>query len=75
MRTAHTLLRHGNCEEFHCPICDGGLEVCSVCGGAEGALPTECPGTRMNADLQDRVYAGLADFKDGKWICPTTQDN
>ncbi|CAG2149944.1 Uncharacterised protein [Ralstonia mannitolilytica] len=51
-----------------CPICDGGLSVCTVCGGIEGSLTTECPGVRMSADEQDRVYAGLLDFQGGEWV-------
>ena len=41
----------------HCPACDG----------FEGSLPTECPGQSMPGSIQDRVYAGDLDFKDGRW--------
>lgn len=40
---------------------------CDVCGGAEGALPTDCPGIRMRADLEQAVYQGKVDFRDGVW--------
>ena len=46
----------------------GGLFSCTVCGGAEGSLPTECPGVRMSADRADDVYADMWDFKGGRWI-------
>ncbi len=45
-----------------------GLFSCSVCGGAEGSLPTECPGVRMGPYLRERVYAGRYDFRDGRWV-------
>lgn len=65
--TEHIFVEHANCEEIHCPICDGGLAVCSVCDGAEGSLPSECPGSKMDGERQGEVYRGLADFKNGQW--------
>lgn len=50
-----------------CFLCHGGLALCSTCGGMEGALTTHCPGKRMDSMLQDAVYNGLCDFKDGEW--------
>jgi hypothetical protein len=52
-----------------CPICDGGLSLCTVCGGAEGSMPTDCPGHRMQAEVSDAVYAGEVDYdrRDG-WV-------
>lgn len=50
-----------------CMICEGGLSRCTVCGGAEGSLPTHCPGTRMSALMEASVYRGDADFRDGEW--------
>lgn len=54
--------------EGRCNICDGGLALCKVCGGAEGSLPKECPGSRMTSDQEDAVYAGTLDFVGGKWV-------
>lgn len=56
-------------EEYHlgCAICDGGLALCKVCGGAEGCLPSECPGLAMTTEQIDQVYAGEIDFVDGIW--------
>ncbi len=46
---------------------DDDLAHCKVCGGAEGSLPTHCPGTRMTP-LQERgVQDGTAEFMGGKW--------
>ena len=50
-----------------CPICDGGLLNCVICGGAEASLPTECPGHRMTATEADAVQADQLDFIDGNW--------
>lgn len=51
----------------YCQWCDGGLYLCTVCDGAEGSLPTECPGRKMTSLESDSVYAGQIDFKDGEW--------
>lgn len=42
--------------------------MCTVCNGAEGTLPTECPGRLMSSARQEHIYAGRIDFKDGEWI-------
>ncbi len=44
-----------------------GVSWCPVCGGAEGSLPSECPGARMPRLLEQRVYAGSLDFAGGRW--------
>lgn len=46
---------------------EDGLAHCKVCGGAEGSLPTECPGARMSEVEEGAVYAGLFDFRNGYW--------
>jgi hypothetical protein len=45
-----------------------GLTECTACGGAEGALPTECPGERLPADALRLTHAGEIDFLGGKWV-------
>jgi hypothetical protein len=50
-----------------CMWCDGGLEVCSVCGAFEGATPDDCPNVRLQPDETDAIYKGLRNFRDGKW--------
>ena len=55
------------CETQYCQYCEGGLASCTVCGGGEGSLPTECPGDRMMYTLERAVHQGRVDFKDGQW--------
>lgn len=57
------------CNGVFCCVCQGGLALCDVCGGAEGSMPTECPGVKMTGHQQDEVMAGRLDFKDGAWQC------
>lgn len=65
----HTL---HNCHDELCSICRGGLSVCDVCGGAEGSLPTDCPGRKLTQEECDRVFAGTADFRKGEWVRPNS---
>lgn len=44
-----------------------GIEGCNTCGGAEGDMPTHCPGSRMPLGRAEEVYAGRIDFLDGAW--------
>lgn len=43
------------------------LHHCQVCNGAEGSLPTDCPGDKMSAETEEAVYAGKIDFVGGAW--------
>jgi len=61
---AHTL---HDCNAEDCNVCSGGLSWCTVCGGAEGSMPTECPGSQMTAAQSDAVHKGSLDFKGGRW--------
>lgn len=47
---------------------DDGLCHCKVCGGAEGSLPTDCPGTKMTQDQEDRVFGCTLDYRKGEWV-------
>jgi len=38
------------------------LSLCKICGGAEGCLPTNCPGRPMTTVEQDLVYNRKLDF-------------
>lgn len=61
--------KHDDGGEAHCNICD--LFLCSVCGGAEGSLTTDCPGVNMNTETADAVYGGFLDFREGRgWVTP-----
>lgn len=44
------------------------LFMCDVCGGAEGSLPTHCPGRKLTPQEGEDIYSGEIDFKDGGWI-------
>lgn len=63
----HKLHPQEPCTAENCNICDGGLAYCEVCHGAEGAMPTECPGTVMTMEQSDDVYANKIDFIGGVW--------
>lgn len=64
----HRCSRDGCFNEDHgCHICRGGLALCTVCGGAEAAMPKECPGRRMTGTELEYVQAGMLDFKGGEW--------
>lgn len=63
----HDFMTAADCDcnkEGCCPICDGGLGLCKVCGGAEGSLTTDCPGFKLTASILDGVYTHGLDYKD-----------
>jgi hypothetical protein len=62
------LVHEGYCEILHCGICEGGLFLCTVCGGAEGSLPRDCPGVQMTPAQEDKVMSGDLDYRDGQWV-------
>lgn len=67
--TAHTRATHPpdkDCGPYGCNVCN--LFICSVCGGAEGSLATECPDAQITTGQQDEIYAGTLDFKNGEWV-------
>jgi hypothetical protein len=64
----HVYLKHVACEEAMCAICDGGLALCTVCGGAEGSLTTECPGRKVTSAEDEAVYACTLDYFAGQWF-------
>jgi hypothetical protein len=47
---------------------DDELAHCKVCNGAEGSLPTDCPGTPMTPEQEDKVYGCELDFRNGEWV-------
>lgn len=55
------------CGEETCFVCNGGLAWCTVCGGAEASMPTECPGVKMTQYQQDLVQAGVLDYVERGW--------
>jgi hypothetical protein len=48
----------------------GELMGCSNCNGAEGTLPTDCPGIPITEKDQDDIMSGILDFVNGKWVVP-----
>ncbi len=57
----------GKCSEpYGCTLCN--LFYCTVCRGAEGSLPSECPGKPISEENQQLIYQGTLDFRDGSWI-------
>ena len=44
------------------------LGLCRVCGGAEGSLPTDCPGKAISFDMLEKVAYQRIDFVDGEWF-------
>lgn len=59
------------CHDYDCYVCSSGLLLCSVCGGAEGSLPTECCGVRMTNEQQDNIMAKKLDYVNGEWVKKT----
>lgn len=55
------------CNDEDCSVCNGGLGLCTICGGAEASMPTECPGVRMTNEEQDLVQDGKLDYFNGHW--------
>jgi hypothetical protein len=58
------------CHRVGCQFCDGGLGLCTVCGGFEGSLLPKCPGIRLTEEQHDENYkhycAGTGPFAELK---------
>lgn len=52
----HVKVVHTDCQQQDCMICDGGLFLCAVCGGFEGALLPECPGRELSVEEHQENY-------------------
>jgi hypothetical protein len=51
------------------------LAWCSVCGGGEAELTTDCIGMRMSEDHAHAVAQGEGDFTDDRgWHAPTSTE-
>jgi len=61
---------HCTCNRQGCMFCDGGLSYCTVCGGFEGTLPTECPGAKLYPSTHDDIWKRGLDFEHGRWVYP-----
>lgn len=51
------------CDRSDCYPCTGGLALCVTCGGAEGSLPTDCPGERVSFDRLIAIANGRLDYR------------
>jgi hypothetical protein len=71
----HQFEKHENCQIQNCPVCDGGLSVCAVCGGAEGSLTTDCIGRKLDERELQEVYLGASDFVGNTWVVGTSPNS
>jgi hypothetical protein len=46
-----------------CHLCEGGLALCTRCGGYEGSMPSDCPGEKMQDCVELEVYRGTLDYR------------
>ncbi len=46
---------------------DGGLAVCTVCGGSQGQPTTDCPGYMLSRSMLESICGGRLDFYEGEW--------
>jgi len=61
-----TACRKGGPVSKHCSCEHCTLAVCSVCGGFEGALTTDCPGTKVDSDKLKEVFETSLDYTDDR---------
>lgn len=64
------------CNEEHerdrCNVCN--LFICSVCGGAEGSLTTDCCGRTIQEDEAENIMSGKLDYTVADhWIWKKTE--
>lgn len=59
--------RH-TCNNENCYVCWHDLYECEICKCAEGAIPSECPGTPVSVEDQNLIYTGKLHFVNGEWI-------
>ena len=64
IRLPHIWTKHEHCTNpGTCMICDGGLALCTICGGLEGALLDGCPGIRLTVDQHEWNYRKFLTFR------------
>lgn len=68
----HRIERHINCTKTNCNVCEGGLELCVVCGGAEASLEPTCPGPNRTIPFR-LAGSDLLRFNQHKYGCDKLQ--
>lgn len=68
IESKHKPLKHTDCQIHNCPICDGGLITCVVCGSSENELTTHCPGSNLEVKFRKEVQDGKLDYINYEWI-------
>lgn len=66
----HTWFKCNGKHDRHCIFCDGGLSMCTVCGGIESSLTSECVGHKLSEEILDSVYKEGKDYHHGQWHEP-----
>lgn len=51
-----------SCNEPGCMVCEGGLSDCTVCCGAEAAMPSCCPGAALTYEQMNAIQADRLEF-------------
>jgi hypothetical protein len=59
--------KYHSCNYDTCNVCNGGLAWCTVCGGAEIELPTECPGRAMTEVEKQKIADGSLFYYGDSW--------
>ena len=55
------------CTDPDCSICISELDYCTVCGGSDIDLTTECYGMKLNSYILEAIHSGGLDYKNGEW--------
>jgi len=61
-----TCLKNNGPVSKHCTCAHCCLAVCSVCGGAEGTLTTDCPGEKVSFERHEEVFETNLDYTDAR---------
>jgi len=56
------------CERLFCQFCDGGIFSCTVCGGIEGSLTTDCSGKQITHYQMNEIYGQRLDYRVDSWV-------
>ena len=57
------------CNEPYCIFCEDDLGLCTVCGGFEGTLTTDCCGHKVEEEILEIVYSRKLDYLAGQgWV-------